>query len=151
MLRFAGASPFSLCARQGARTRKVKVLSQARQGELLAERQGCPSQGGIWRKPRCRSGYSALHWRAADFFVVENLLSHNFNFLRYFGIIEGKLAALAWGQRNFSIPITIRSLHYFITHNRYKINTKSHCTMFFCVFFTIIKTNINHYQFICNK
>lgn len=26
----------------------------ARQGEWLAERQGCPSQGGIWRKPQAK-------------------------------------------------------------------------------------------------
>ena len=25
-----------------------------RQGEVLAERQGCPSRGGIWRKPQAK-------------------------------------------------------------------------------------------------
>jgi len=45
--------PFSVCARQGADLGGERPL-QARSGELLAGRQGCPPRGGIWRKPQAK-------------------------------------------------------------------------------------------------
>jgi hypothetical protein len=53
------SGPFYWCARQGAHLGsdpEMGSLLQTRSGELLAGRQGCPSRGGIRRKPQ------AKHW-----------------------------------------------------------------------------------------
>jgi len=53
----AGLALFDWCARQGAPLGSdpaMGSLLQTRSGELLAGRQGCPSRGGIRRKPQAK-------------------------------------------------------------------------------------------------
>jgi len=45
---------FFVCAPGRAHPLGGESPLRTRQGEALAERQGCPSWGGIWRKPQAK-------------------------------------------------------------------------------------------------
>src|SRR5437868_11510086 len=88
-------------------------LLQTRQGELLAGRQGCPSRGGIWRKPQAKRwpDEQESHKRRQDW--MRRLISSKSDTYTasldvYAAGISGKVSAQYPG-RSLSLPSGLES------------------------------------------